>query len=93
MLMYRPLTTAAKQRLGWIRLQRYLNEIGADLKVGDMKSLPEREAGFTIYHGNGGVLDGCLSAQTCSLGSTVLFCVRSPDFHEEPFFADYQQSE
>jgi hypothetical protein len=44
----RTLATAAQQRLCRIGTERYLDKIGADLKIGDMKALPEREAGFTI---------------------------------------------
>ena len=50
----RALTAAAQQRPGRIGHQRDLNEIGTDLEVGHMKTLPEREAGFNIEHGNGG---------------------------------------
>ncbi len=44
----RTLATPAAQRLARVGLQRDLDPVGADLEVGDNKSLPEREAGFTI---------------------------------------------
>src|SRR3546814_10528994 len=43
-----------------------MNRIGTDLQADHLKSLPERETGFTIGHGNGGSRFERLLAQTSS---------------------------